>query len=160
MWRDYFVNGLIVGVDLSIPDKDFGERVKMFESSQDDSERLNGVLDVIAPDGLDIIIDDASHLGDISRLSLINLFPRLKSGGFYILEDWGTGYWESWPDGAQYHPPVRFQGQTQSHSHGMVGLVKELVDHAARTDITAGSADFLEIESLEIHMGMVVIRKE
>lgn len=25
----------------------------------------------------------------------------------YAIEDWGTGYWDSWPDGKRYRPPRR-----------------------------------------------------
>lgn len=38
----------------------------------------------------DVIIDDASHFSDGMQISLATLFPYLKAGGFYIIEDLST----------------------------------------------------------------------
>ena len=38
-------------------------------------------------DKYDIIIDDASHISDGIQISLAFLFPYLKNGGVYIVED-------------------------------------------------------------------------
>ena len=49
------------------------------------------------------MIDDASHVGVLARASFRILFEKhLKRGGIYVVEDWGTGYWKSWPDGQNY----------------------------------------------------------
>jgi Methyltransferase domain len=40
---------------------------------------------------LDLVLDDASHNLDATRASFNSLFPRLRAGGLYIIEDWGTG---------------------------------------------------------------------
>jgi hypothetical protein len=40
---------------------------------------------------LDLVTDDASHLLDLTRASFEMLFPRLRPGGTYIIEDWN---WE------------------------------------------------------------------
>ena len=37
---------------------------------------------------LDLVVDDASHLYGPSRASFEVLFPRLRPGGVYLLEDW------------------------------------------------------------------------
>ena len=37
---------------------------------------------------LDLVMDDASHLGPQTRASFETLFPRLRAGGLYIIEDW------------------------------------------------------------------------
>jgi predicted O-methyltransferase YrrM len=44
---------------------------------------------------LDLVIDDASHLLAPSRTSFTTLFPRLRPGGLFVLEDWSHGHtWE------------------------------------------------------------------
>jgi len=44
----------------------------------------------------DIIIDDGAHLSKEHQTSLGVLFPLVKSGGFYVIEDLATMYqWES-----------------------------------------------------------------
>ena len=64
LWRDYFPHGRIIGIDLKLP-KNFvpGERVQIFEGSQADTRFLSEVALKTAPEGFDIIIDDASHIG-------------------------------------------------------------------------------------------------
>ncbi|MGH9248669.1 MAG: class I SAM-dependent methyltransferase, partial [Acidimicrobiales bacterium] len=41
---------------------------------------------------LDLVIDDASHELDLTRQSFNILFPLLRPGGLYIIEDWGWGH--------------------------------------------------------------------
>jgi len=58
-----------------------------------------------APEGFDIIIDDASHFGDLTKIAFWHLFDNhLKPSGLYVIEDWGTGYWSDWTDGKTYRP--------------------------------------------------------
>ncbi|HTR58994.1 MAG TPA: class I SAM-dependent methyltransferase [Casimicrobiaceae bacterium] len=42
---------------------------------------------------LDLIVDDASHFFDETRSTFRALFPRLRPGGIYIIEDWGWAHW-------------------------------------------------------------------
>lgn len=105
MWQEYFSKGLVVGLDLQPnPLTEMPERVRFYRGSQDDGTLLDRVAQECAPDGFDIVIDDASHVGTLTRTSFRNLFMKhVKLGGIYVIEDWGTGYWDSWPDGAIYH---------------------------------------------------------
>lgn len=104
MWHEYFIKGLVVGLDLQPnPLLDMPEKIRFYQGSQDDDAFLDRVAKECAPEGFDIIIDDASHVGSVSRKSFRNLFTNhLKHSGVYVIEDWGTGYWNSWPDGAAY----------------------------------------------------------
>jgi hypothetical protein len=101
LWRDYFPRGTIVGIDLRLPENFVpGERVQVFEGSQSDERFLSEVAKKTAPEGFDIIIDDASHIGELTRRTFWHLFDHhLKPGGLYAIEDWGTGYWDHFPDG-------------------------------------------------------------
>jgi hypothetical protein len=101
LWHDYFPLGKIVGVDLKLPEEfKPTENIYMFKGSQEDVKFLSDVSEEIAPDGFDIIIDDASHIGELTKISFWHLFEKhLKPGGLYVIEDWGTGYWDDWSDG-------------------------------------------------------------
>jgi len=130
LWHDYFPAGQVIGLDLelqvSFPDK---ERIHLFEGRQDDLELLDRAAGV-APEGLDFIIDDASHVAEPTRAGFWHLFHHhLKPGGWYFIEDWGTGYWENWPDGKKYSSDT-------NHMAGMVGFVKSLVDEVGAHDRT------------------------
>lgn len=59
---------------------------------QADVPALQRILDTDLGDAdVDLVIDDASHRLDPSRVTFNLLFPRLRPGGAYILEDWATG---------------------------------------------------------------------
>lgn len=89
LWEDYFKKGKIVGVDIEkieIPQKT--ERVKLYQGNQKDITFLENLCSENAPNGFDIIIDDASHFGQETFVSFIYLFKNhLKSGGIYAIED-------------------------------------------------------------------------
>jgi Methyltransferase domain len=56
---------------------------------QGNREGVGRILDAsfgTAP--VDLVVDDASHLGPQTRASFETLFPRLRPGGLYVIEDW------------------------------------------------------------------------
>ena len=151
MWREYFPKGVIAGLDLDPVEVD---GCRTYAGSQDDPSVLDRIASECAP--FDVIIDDAAHLAKLARTSLWHLWPHLRVGGFYVIEDWGTGYWADWPDGKRY--------RNEKHVAGLVGLVKELVDECARADITDavhgnGKDEPSRIEYLEVSHGQVVLVK-
>jgi hypothetical protein len=85
LWRDYFPNATIVGVDINPLCKQFeGPRIVVEIGSQDDPEFL---LKLCATDHPAIIIDDGSHRADHILFTFERLFPHLLSGGIYVIED-------------------------------------------------------------------------
>ncbi len=57
---------------------------------QASASALAGVLSGHAVTALDLVIDDASHLLQQTTRSFNLLFPRLRPGGLYIIEDWSS----------------------------------------------------------------------
>jgi len=112
LWRDYFNKGLIVGLDLNRVDVfDESGRIRVYQGQQEDTELLDRIAEETAPDGFDIIIDDCSHIGELTRISFWHLFDNhLKPGGIYVIEDWSTGYWDSFFDGValNYRPNLNY----------------------------------------------------
>jgi SAM-dependent methyltransferase len=112
LWRDYFERGLIVGLDLQpIKLDDPSGRIRIYEGMQQDRDLLDRIARETAPEGFDVIIDDCSHIGELTRISFWHLFDNhLKPGGIYVIEDWSTGYWDSFFDGVRfsYEPKLGF----------------------------------------------------
>lgn len=112
LWRDYFEQGLIVGLDLDpIKLNDPAGRIRIYQGMQQDRELLDRIAQENAPQGFDVIIDDCSHIGELTRISFWHLFDNhLKPGGIYVIEDWSTGYWDSFFDGValSYQPKLGF----------------------------------------------------
>jgi hypothetical protein len=44
-------------------------------------------------ESLDLVVDDASHLYAETRATFRALFPRLRQGGLYVVEDWSWAHW-------------------------------------------------------------------
>ena len=90
MWRDYFPNGMIIGVDRDRGAlAHVGDRISIEladQSSQRDLDRIAS----LGP--FDVILDDGSHVWSHQILSLQTLFPSLRPGGFYVVEDLDTSY--------------------------------------------------------------------
>jgi SAM-dependent methyltransferase len=136
LWRDYFPHGTIAGLDVEPQGGERAEdRLRMYQGRQEDTALLSRIAAEVAPDGFDIVIDDASHIAAPTRTSFWHLFNHhLKPGGLFAIEDWGTGYWERWPDGRTWRPD-------EPHHAGMVGFVKELVDEQGAHDVSRGWHD-------------------
>lgn len=86
MWRDYFKNSMIYGID---NDKECikheSNNMKIFIGDQSDHNFLKNVINHIG--NIDIIIDDGSHdIKDITN-SFNFLFDKLSIGGYYVIED-------------------------------------------------------------------------
>jgi SAM-dependent methyltransferase len=136
LWRDYFPRGIVAGLDVEpLPSAQDEERLKVYRGQQEDTMLLSRIAAEVAPDGFDIVIDDASHIAAPTRTCFWHLFDRhLKSGGLFAIEDWGTGYWDRWPDGRAWRAG-------EPHLAGMVGFIKELVDEQGAHDLTRGWYD-------------------
>ena len=85
MWLEYFPKAKIHGLDVS----DFAwfahERFTFHRCDMD--VRANIAAAATAMPALDVIIDDASHASHHQQNAFLELFPQLKSGGLYIIED-------------------------------------------------------------------------
>ncbi len=60
---------------------------------QADRARLGELVDHdLAGHPIDLVIDDCSHAHDPTRSSFETLFPRLRPGGLYVIEDWNADH--------------------------------------------------------------------
>jgi demethylmacrocin O-methyltransferase len=90
MWKHYFPKAEIYGLDYYPLEVMEEERIKIFKGMQGNIELLEKVL----LDGpFDIIIDDGSHQNKDIMTSFEYLFPRMKPGGIYVIEDTTCTYW-------------------------------------------------------------------
>lgn len=93
---------MLVAVDISEPvealesfrsERGLTDRLRThYGVDQADRVALTRVLDdEFGEDPLDLVIDDASHLHDETIVSFEVVFPRLRPGGEFIIEDWMVG---------------------------------------------------------------------
>ncbi len=97
VWRDYFLRGTIYGLDLADCKGLDGPRIRTFQGSQADEDVLERLLHRAGP--LDVVIDDGSHRWADQVASFRKLYPHLKPGGSYVIEDLHTSYWDQYKSG-------------------------------------------------------------
>lgn len=87
MWFDYFKRGKIYAIDINPALFLNNDRITTFVVNQGKIEDLESFLDKIKNIEFNYIIDDGSHRPDHQQLTFSLLFPKVKSGGIYFIED-------------------------------------------------------------------------
>lgn len=101
MWKKYFPLGKIYSIDIYDKSSLQENRIKIFKGSQIDKDFLESVTQETG--GLDIIIDDGSHINEHVIETFRLLFPKLNDGGIYVVEDTQTSYWPYYYGGDSYN---------------------------------------------------------
>jgi hypothetical protein len=84
-WREIFPNATIVGMDIHRSEKAHGYRIEFHMGDQcspwDCKRATAGRL-------FDLIVDDATHQLENTLRTLYWLWPSVKPGGLYVVEEW------------------------------------------------------------------------
>ncbi|HEX3279849.1 MAG TPA: CmcI family methyltransferase, partial [Pyrinomonadaceae bacterium] len=86
-----------------------------FSTSQSDRKILEHIVRNELADELDLVVDDASHTYEQTKASFDILFPLLRPGGIYTIEDW------SWA----HHPDYQAPDNPFSKGHALSNLLFE-----------------------------------
>lgn len=146
-WSRYFTHPKtkIVGIDIETHrcQKIEDPRVSVLTGSQCDPVFIESL-----PHPFDCIIDDASHFATQQIASFLMLWPKLKTGGFYFIEDLHT-----------YASPQHSDGPLNIMRF-LVGLCEDMQakgpDGRARHEIDDAWTD---IETITFRKGLCLIRK-
>ncbi len=149
LWRRYFgPDATIFGIDVNPECAKVAiapNQVRI--GSQADPAFLRAVIDEMGPP--DLILDDGSHIAKHVKTSFEVLFPLLKEGGLYIIEDLQTAYWPAVYDGGYRRPGTAIE------------YVKQMIDdmHAwyHYKPVTTPAKD--QIGAIHVHDAVVVIEK-
>lgn len=88
MWRDFFPNAQIVGIDNDPKTLFTEDRITCYLCDQKDTATLKKIVGKVTARGkLDFIVDDASHLPELQTLTARVLLPYLADNGLYSIED-------------------------------------------------------------------------
>ena len=85
MWLEYFPKAEIHGLDVS--DFSWFEHPRFTFHRCDMDERANVAAAADAMPVPDIVLDDASHASHHQQNAFLEIFPRMRSGGLYVIED-------------------------------------------------------------------------
>ena len=90
MWHEAFPKAKIIGLDINPDCAGYcPPPIEVFIGSQTDTAFLDSVLAKIGTP--DVIIDDGSHVGSDMISTFRHLFPKMKAGGLYVVEDTHAG---------------------------------------------------------------------
>lgn len=149
LWREFFGSSAIIyGVDVNPACAVFdGQHAQVRIGSQDDTGFLQRTVAEMG--GLDLVLDDGSHIARHQRVSFEALFPLLEEGGLYLIEDTHTSYWPS-------------QGGGLRRGGTAIEYMKDLIDKMHEHYYRAGrnTPDAIPpIEAIEFLDSMIAIRK-
>jgi predicted O-methyltransferase YrrM len=132
LYNELFRPRRLVGIELShyrvtaldefIAQHSLGEIIHLYYGTlQHDRERLTSIVrDEFGDERLDLVVDDCSHKYEQTKATLNVLFPRLRPGGLYLIEDWGSSHW----------PADHWQGRSNKYAkeqNPLSRLILELV---------------------------------
>lgn len=152
MWKHYFRRGVVYGLDIFDKSGIAEARVRPVRGDQSDVAFLTEFAEAAGP--FDVIIDDGSHMNADVITSFQALFPHLKPGGLYVVEDTQTAYWPGWGGSS-----------TRDGAPGTsIGHLKSLVDglhhqEQVRDGEHTPSETELAVTAVHFHHNMAVIEK-
>lgn len=118
MWKHFFRRGLIYGLDIFDKAGLAEPRFQPIRGDQGDPAFLDTLGTDIGP--LDIVIDDGSHLSNQVITSFHALFPHVRPGGLYVVEDLQTSYWPGWDGSSEsLHEPTTSMGFLKAFVDGI-----------------------------------------
>jgi hypothetical protein len=140
MWSRYLPHAEILGIDIHHKAIS-GPRIHFEQGNASDRAFLERVIGAYGP--FDIVIDDGSHIGRDILPAFETLWPAVKPGGLYVIEDLSLAYHADWEGGPPGTPGT------------VVDLIKRLVDD---TLIRAGDSFRPSVGELHLYSEIVFLQ--
>jgi cephalosporin hydroxylase len=151
MWRHYFgAASRVIGVDIDPRCADLGgDGIEVAIGDQADPAFLRALAARTGP--IDILIDDGGHQMDQQLIAFAELWPDIRDGGLYVVEDLHTSYWPEY--GGGYRKPGTF-----------IEMAKGLVDsvhawHSRERDVFDIDEHTRTIRGMHVYDSVIVFEK-
>lgn len=148
LWREYFgAHAVIHGLDIDPACARHATLdLHVHIGDQSDVALLQTIVSEMG--GIDLVIDDGSHLNEHQIITFAALFPLLSADGLYICEDTHTSYWTS--HGGGFNDPRSF-----------LSYAKRLVDdmHSWHIDEYVNDDLARKMKSVLFYDSMVVVER-
>ena len=130
-------------------------RCTLVQGDQSDPKFLHHFIELSGGE-FDLVIDDGSHLPSHQLVSFENLWPAVRSGGIYIVEDIETSFWRNTSRLYNYS----FAGQ-----FSLVEKWKGVVDvlwkgNSVNSSLGEHAKLYSSIESIAFGQNMIILRKK
>lgn len=167
MWKDYFINSTILGIDIIPECKNYEEeRIFVEIGDQTNYHFLSEISEKYGP--FDLIIDDGSHMNYDVITTFNIMFNNVSNKGLYIIEDSCTSYWDFFGGGLlkpnstmeffkKIIDDVNFEGQLLNNFYKDYARRDDLHIQQLKTEnkISWGS----QIESINFLNSLILITK-
>jgi hypothetical protein len=147
MWRDFFPQAEIVGIDRNPKCARHAEgNVTIEIVDQGDPDAMRAFAN--RSDAFDVIIDDGGHTMRQQIVSFELLFPKLAGDGIYYIEDTHTSYMSSFREGVDTTTVEYFKNMVDAMNLGKPISTGMFVEPVA-----------LNVRCVEFYAGLIAIRK-
>ncbi|MGB0748075.1 MAG: class I SAM-dependent methyltransferase [Magnetospiraceae bacterium] len=149
LWECFFTKAQIHGLDIMDCTAMARARVHVHQGDQNNPAYLTQLAQQLG--GFDIVIDDGSHRSAHVITSFNTLFPFVREGGIYVIEDLHAAYWTNF--GGEWRDLTR---ETTS-----MGLIKQLADGLNHRWIPGRDASYTDenITSIALYPKVAFIQK-
>lgn len=154
LWRDYFSRANVFGLDID-PARAIhsGERIKVVIGDQSNPQCLSDLARKAG--GFDIVIDDGSHIVSYILTSLNTLWPFVRPGGLYVIEDLGLSHTApNTSEWLQYHPGMALNGDLSQKRHERSDFDAHMLRVIRCMDSLTG-----DVRAIHFHPMVVIIEK-
>jgi SAM-dependent methyltransferase len=135
-----------------VASKGLKNRIKTYwGTDQADSDSLRAIVAREYTGSLDLVIDDASHLYEPTKASFETLFPLLRPGGLYVIEDWAWGHWEGFDVGPMGSELTQLLFELIEARGSRTGLISDIGVFHNFVVVERGDVEVTEPEAFRIH---------
>jgi len=151
MWRDYFGRkARIIGVDIEPKcAKLGGKQIEIVIGDQEDRDFLSSLRDRIGP--IDIVIEDGGHTMTQQINTFEEIWPGVRDGGVFLIEDLHTSYWDNYGGG------MRRPGTFIEYAKNLVDQMNAW--HSRDKDLLAVDEYSKSIRGMHVYDSIVVFDK-
>jgi hypothetical protein len=141
MWKAYFPAATIIGLDIEDKSHFAEERITIVVGDQADRVVLRDIATRHGP--FDIVIDDGSHRSEHVIATFEALFPHVRDGGVYVVEDLQTSYWEKFGGSSKPNTPGTSMTLLQRLTDGLNYAEFDIPNYVpSMTDVSVTSVTF------------------
>jgi hypothetical protein len=156
LWAKRLPNAKVVGADIDLKIcLSIDPSIVLREVDQNDFEGLQNMASDESDNGYDLIIEDGCHQYQASKTTFNALFPFVKPGGLYVVEDWGSYVYEN---------HLLQMGKKGGIDHNMVLFIKESIDEVVDWPLLGGDTIYgfgrtLRVKKIELFPNLAVFHK-
>jgi cephalosporin hydroxylase len=151
MWKKYFGRkARIIGVDIDPRCKDLTEpQIEVIIGDQEDREFLRSLRERIGP--IDVVIEDGGHTMTQQINTFEEIWPGVRKGGVFLIEDLHTSYWEKYGGG------VRRPGTFIEYAKNLIDQVNAW--HSRDKDLLSVDEYTKTIRGMHVYDSIIVFDK-